>query len=286
MRGAIVSRQSKLGMSLLTAIMFVAALVFVIPFAILIVTSFKEEKDIFDPFTVPDFTRFDNYRMVFASPSFLSSLLTTVGICAVTLLLAIVFSSMAGYVVSRSTERVFKAMYFVFVFSLIIPAQTNMVMLYKMGTAMHLINTVPYLIVLYLSGNVAYTSLIYAGFTKTIPRQLEEAAAIDGCGKFAIFARIIFPLLMPATATVFVVEVFWYWNDFQGPLIYLNNGKVQTLMLEIYNFKAIIGTSTYRMTSWGPVSAICVVATIPILVFFLFTQKHLLKGLAVGAVKG
>lgn len=267
------------------AMLFVA-LVFTAPFIVLVLTTFKDEDHVFDPFAMPDFTRFDNYRVVFASPTFYTALLNTIMICAITLIVAVAVSSMAGYVVSRSKERFFKWMYFVFVFALIIPAQTNMVVFYKMGTSLHMMNTIPFLILIYLSGNVAYTSMIYAGFTKTIPRQLEEAAAIDGCGKLGTFIRIVFPLLMPATATVFVVEVFWYWNDFQGPLIYLSNGKVPTLMLEIYNFRSYVGTLSYSVTSWGPVSAICVVATIPILLFFLFTQKYLIKGLTVGAVKG
>lgn len=269
-----------------TTAMFLVALLFTAPFLVLLITTFKDEDHIFDPFYMPDFSRFDNYRVVFASPTFFTALFNTIMICAVTLFIAVVVSSMAGYVVSRSKERFFKWMYFIFVFALIIPAQTNMVVFYKMGTSLHMMNTIPYLILIYLSGNVAYTSLIYAGFTKTIPRQLEEAAAIDGCGKLKTFLLVVFPLLMPATATVLVVEVFWYWNDFQGPLIYLSNGKVPTLMLEIYNFKSYVGTLSYTVTSWGPVSAICVVATIPILLFFLFTQKYLLKGLTVGAVKG
>ncbi|OCT14715.1 hypothetical protein A8709_11065 [Paenibacillus pectinilyticus] len=274
------------GSTIGSAVMFLIALLFTAPFLVLIMTTFKDEDHVFDPFYLPDFTRFDNYRIVFASPTFFKALMNTVLICSCTLIIAVIVSSMAGYVVSRSKERFFKGMYFIFVFALIIPAQTNMVVFYKMGTSLHMMNTIPFLILIYLSGNVAYTSLIYAGFTKSIPIQLEEAAAIDGCGKLSTFIRIVFPLLMPATATVFVVEIFWYWNDFQGPLIYLSNGKVPTLMLEIYNFRSYVGTLSYSVTSWGPVSAICVVSTIPILLFYLFTQKYLLKGLTVGAVKG
>lgn len=269
-----------------TVLMFNIALLFTVPFIVLIISSFKDEAHIFNPFYPPDFTNFENYKMVFASPTFLPAFFNTVMICAVTLIVAIIVSSMAGYVVSRSNERFFKSMYIVFVFALIIPAQTSMVVFYKMGTSLGMMNTIPFLILIYLSGNVAYTSMIYAGFTKSISRQLEEAAAIDGCGKIRTFVSVIFPLLMPATATVFVVEIFWYWNDFQGPLIYLSNGNVPTLMLEIYNFKSYVGTLSYSVTSWAPVSAICVVATIPILLFFLFTQKYLLKGLTIGGIKG
>ncbi len=274
------------GRTLGSTLMFIIALLFTVPFFVLILSSFKDEEHIFDPFYPPDFTNFENYKMVFASPTFFPALLNTIIICGVTLIIAVIVSSMAGYVVSRSNERIFKWMYVLFVFALIIPAQTNMVVFYKMGSSLGMMNTIPFLILIYLSGNVAYTSMIYAGFTKSIPRQLEEAAAMDGSGKLRTFISIIFPLLMPATATVFVVEIFWYWNDFQGPLIYLSNGNVPTLMLEIYNFKSYVGTLSYTVTSWAPVSAICVVATLPILLFFLFTQKYLLKGLTIGAIKG
>ncbi|QGQ98773.1 carbohydrate ABC transporter permease [Paenibacillus psychroresistens] len=279
-------KQSKLSTSIYTLLMYILALFFIYPFFVLFVSTFKEEKYIFDPSYIPNFLDFSNYRLVFSSPTFFTALLNTVLICVVTLFILIIVSSMAGYVVSRSNEFLFKSMYYIFVFALIIPTQANMVVLFRLGTTLHIINTIPYLILLYVAGNVSYTSLIYAGFTKSIPRQLEEAASIDGCSRLKTFILIIFPLLLPATATVVVVEVFWYWNDLQGPLIFLNNGKVHTLMLEIYNFRSFIGSTSYTTTAWGPVSTICLIATIPVLIFFMFTQKYLLNALTVGAIKG
>ncbi len=271
---------------LFTGFMFLCAIVFLSPFVMLFLTSFKTEAQVFDPFILPDFTHLHNYALVFASPSFYTSMRNTLVISVVTMALAILFSSMAGYMVSRGKERIFKAAYLVFVLTLIIPGQSNMIVLYKLGSLLHLINTVPYLIVLYLAGNVAYSSLIYAAFTKTIPAALEESAYMDGCGHFTTFFRIIFPLLAPATGTVIVTEIFWYWNDFQGPLIYLN-GKTSTLMMEIYRFRSIVASAMPAViTQWGPVSAICFVATLPIVLFFILTQKHLIRGLVVGAVKG
>lgn len=275
-----------IGHAIITVIMYFMAGIFLIPFFMMILTTFKDEEHIYDPFYFPNFTYLDNFKKVFEIPSFYTSFLNTVIICVITLTLAILVSSMAGYRVSRSKERFYKVTYAVFIMTMIIPTQTNMVLLYKLGSAIHLINTLPFLILIYLSGNVAYSSLIYAAFTKSIHRELEEAAKIDGCGKFKTFARIIFPLLMPATGTIIAIETFWYWNDFQGPLIYLSDVKMRTLMLEIYNFKTILGTSTYTSTQWGPVTALCLIATIPILLFFLITQKYLLRGLNIGAVKG
>ncbi len=274
------------GWQLFTLVMFMGALVFIFPFLMLFLTSFKVEKDIFNPFVIPDFTYLVNYKLVFTSPTFFLSLMNTVLICVFTMFFAILFSSMAGYMITRAKERIFKITYFIFVLTLIIPGQSNMVMLYKLGAWMHLINTVPYLVLLYLSGNVAYSSMIYSAFTKTIPKALEEAAFIDGCGRFTTFFRIVFPLLSPATGTVIVTEIFWYWNDFQNPLLYLN-GTTTTIMMEIYRFRAIVAAAmATASTQWGPVSAICFVATMPIVIFFILTQKHLIKGLTIGAMKG
>ena len=96
-----------------------------------------------------------------------------------------------------------------------------------------------------------FASLIYVAFTKNIPREIEEAARMDGCGMYATFFRVVFPLLMPATRTVIALTIFFSWNDFQGPFIYLNDGKTPTLMLEIYTFKTNIGASAFFSTQWA-----------------------------------
>lgn len=269
-----------------TLFLFMVALLFLSPFIVLIITSFKTEKYVYDPFYIPDFTYLDNFKMVFETSTFFQSLFNTILICVVTLFFAILFSSMAGYIVVRAKEKIFKITYFIFVLTLIIPSQANMVMNYKLGSWLHIINTLPFLILLYVAGNVAYSSMVYSAFVKTIPLALEEAAHIDGCGRYGTFFKIVFPLLMPATGTVVVTTIFWYWNDFQGPLLYLN-GDMTTLMMEIIKFKTIASTNLAAVSvQWAPVSAICLLATIPILIFFMLTQKHLIRGLTVGAVKG
>jgi len=144
------------------------------------------------------------------------------------------------------------------------------------------------LILVYLGGNVAYSSLIYFAFTKSIPLEMEESAVIDGSGRFSTFFHIIFPLLLPATGTIIVTEIFWYWNDIQGPLIYLGAGMgnvPKTLMMMILNFKvAAAGSFTYHQ--WAPISALCLISCLPMVFFFLFTQKYLIRGLVIGAIKG
>jgi raffinose/stachyose/melibiose transport system permease protein len=194
---------------------------------------------------------------------------------------------MSGYIVSRATKGIIKNFYWIFVITMIVPYQSGMVILYNLGVNLRLINTVPYLILIYLGGNVSYSSLIYYAFTKSIPKEMEESAIMDGCSKFTVFYKIIFPLLLPATGTIIATEVFWYWNDMQGPLIYLGAGigkAPKTLMLFINNFRVNIGSYSYQL--YAPISALCLLSCIPMIVFFLCTQKYLLKGLVVGAIKG
>ena len=271
-----------------TTFMAAFSLIYIFPFILLFMNSFKPEKDIFDIRAKIDFTYLDNFKLVFGQQGFLSAVMLTVTICVVTLAFAILCSSMSGYIVSRTTKGAIKNFYWIFVITMIIPYQSGMAILYALGVKVRLINTVPYLILIYLGGNVSYSSLIYYAFTKSIPRELEESAKMDGCGKFTTFYKIIFPLLLPATGTIIATEVFWYWNDMQGPLIYLGAGigrSPKTLMLFINNFRVnVVGSFSSQL--YAPTSALCLLSCIPMIIFFLCTQRYLIRGLVVGAVKG
>lgn len=266
---------------LINSIIWMFALIVFSPFVLFILNTFKEKEHIYDTFHIPNISYIGNYKAVFETSDFFQSLFLTVLISVITLFIIVNISALAGYAISRTKYKIIKYLYVLLVAGQIVPAQTSMIPIYKIGVATHLINTVPFLIILYVAGGCAFATILIAGFTKTIPRALEEAAHIDGCGKLATFYRIIFPLLKPAIATIVATTIYWYWNDFQGPLIYLNNGKVGTLMMTIYNFMGSNNT-----TDWGPVYALCLLASIPMVLFYIFTQRVLLKGLIVGSVKG
>jgi raffinose/stachyose/melibiose transport system permease protein len=272
----------------LTSLMIVISVIYLLPFVLLITNAFKPEEDLFNITAKINFTYLENFKIVFIQKGFLQSILLTTTICIVTVGCAILVSSMSGYIVSRATKGIIKNFYWIFVITMIVPYQSGMVILYGLGVKLRIINTVPYLILIYLGGNVSYSSLIYYAFTKTIPREMEESAIMDGCGKFATFFKIIFPLLLPATGTVIATEIFWYWNDMQGPLIYLGAGigrAPKTLIMFINNFRVSTGGSfSYQL--YAPISALCLLSCIPMVVFFLCTQRYLIRGLVVGAVKG
>lgn len=261
---------------------YVLAVLWLYPFFLLFTATFRTSKNLFDFMTLPDFLYFENYINVFKRVNiirpFLMSLILTVSTMAVT----IAFASMAGYSLGRSKEKTFSYIYLLFASGLIIPAQSSMIPIYKLGVWTGLIGTIPFMVLIYVSGLAAYAALIYAGFTKNIPKELEEAAIIDGCGPFMVYIRIIFPLLLPATGTILATTTFWVWNDFQGPLIYLNNEKYYTLVMMTFKFQ----NQYSRTTEWGSVFVFALIVSLPMIVFFLFIQKHTLKGLVIGAIKG
>ena len=264
----------------LNIFLYLMAVVVLLPFIDLFLTTFKDKFHIYDAFYWPDFSYIRNYQYVFKYVDVAAAFGNTILICAATEGLIVLFGSMAGYMISRSKEKFFKFIYLVFVAGLIIPSQSGMIVIYKIGVFLNMINKIPFLVMIYVSGSAAFASLIYAGFTKGIPKEMEESATIDGCGIYRTFFKIVFPLLTPATGTVMVTTVFWFWNDFFGPLIYLN-GKTQTIIMSIFNF-----SMANRATDWGPVFTLCFIASLPVIVFFLFTQKYLIRGLVAGAVKG
>ena len=267
---------------LLTVVVSAIAVLWLYPFYLMFILSFRDGQHVFDFVSLPNLMHIDNYIRVFSGVHVFSAFFNSIVITASTMVLAIMFASMAGYIISRSKEKFFNYVYLLFACGLIIPAQTSMIPIYKIGVYFGLINHIPFLVMIYLGGLTAFGTLIYTGFTKNIPVEIEESAKLDGCGVYGTFFRIIFPLLRPATGTFLAVTIYWIWNDFSGPLIYLNNANVQTIVMAIFNFQ----NGNTRAIDWGATLAICFISSVPMIVFFLFTQKYLLKGLTSGAVKG
>ncbi|OCT15408.1 hypothetical protein A8709_15115 [Paenibacillus pectinilyticus] len=275
-----VTEMRKWKLWLLEIIIILCGLAVFFPFALLIITSFKTDHDVFNFLTVPDFTYFDNFTKVLEKASFFQSLGNSLYITCLSILLLIAVSSMSGYAISRRGGKLFNFILMVFLSGMIIPVQVSMVPLFKLGVTLGLANTRTMLVLLYTAINIPFATFIYVGFTKTIPRELEEAAKIDGCNRFNMFWRIIFPLLLPATGTVVVTTIFPIWNDFQYPLIFLRGETKQTLVSLIFSFKG------QYATEWGPVFALCLLSTIPLVALFLLVQKQFFKQVTSGALKG
>lgn len=266
--------------SFVEPVFIIASVVFLYPVINLVIASFKTPDKIFDVLSFPSSLYFGNYVAVAGDAKFFLSLMNTLLITSISLGAIVIVTAMSGYAIGRSGRGFFIIVFYVFLSGMLIPLQATIVPIFKIGMLLDLLNTRTFMVILYAAAAVPFATMIYAGFIKSIPKELEEAAMIDGCGHFRVFFTIVFPLLLPATGTVIVTNVFAIWNDFFGPLIYMTSSSKMTLMLLIYNFKQ------ERTTDWGPVFALSLLATLPLIILFLFVQKQFIKGLTAGALKG
>lgn len=265
----------------LEIILIIAAFLFLYPIFYLILTSFKSPAQINQPLAMPDSLYWGHYEKAIEKVNVLLGLFNTSVISVGSIGLLVIISSMAGYVIARIPRRFFQFLFFFFISGMVIPLQTGMIPIFKMGVALHLIDTRTFMILLYAAGALPMAIFMYSGFTKSIPREIEESAAMDGYGKFRAFWLIIFPLMLPATGTLIMLNIYGIWNDLFGPLLYLKDPSKMTLMSQIVQFKA-----NHQSIDYGPIFALCVMATLPLIVVFIFTQKYMMKGLVAGAIKG
>ena len=208
-----------------------------------------------------------NYYQAFLKTAFLTAF-SVIGI--------VLISSMAAYVLARQKGKLSAALYFLFAFFFVIPFQVIMVPIVGLVGDLG-IDNVYSLALVYMGLGAPAAIFMYVGFMKTVPIALEESASIDGAGPFRIFFQIVWPLLTPITMTIIILNVIWVWNDFLLPLVTIQTG---TLVLFQFNF---IG---HLKVNYGMIAAALVVTSIPVIVFYLLLQKHIVKGIASGAVKG
>ena len=193
----------------------------------------------------------------------------------------LLISSMAAYVIARGKSRVFRLMYAVFMIGLIVPFQIAIIPLYKIISGLNLMNRIPGVIIIdVFCINLPLSIFLFRGFISTVPVELEEAAEIDGCGTLGIFFRIVFPLLKPIVSTVAILDALAVWNDFMTPLLFLQDPKKGVLLQEVYKN---VGPFSTNWTSFFPM---LVLATLPLVLFYLLMQRHIIEGVVAGSVKG
>ncbi|MFD0711526.1 carbohydrate ABC transporter permease [Paenibacillus sp. GCM10027626] len=265
----------------LEILLLLIALLFLFPIFYLILTSFKSPDQFYQPLAMPDSVYWGHYEKAVEKVNVVLGFFNTFTISAGSIGLMVIVSSMAGYVIARIPRKFFQFLFYFFISGMVIPLQTGMIPIFKMGVALHLIDTRSFMILLYAAGALPMATFMYSGFTKSVPREIEESAAIDGYGKFRVFWLIIFPLMLPATGTLIMLNIYGIWNDLFGPLLYLKDPAKMTLMAQVVQFKA-----NNQSIDYGPIFALCVMATLPLIVLFFFTQKYMMKGLVAGAVKG
>ncbi|PAB59693.1 carbohydrate ABC transporter permease [Anaeromicrobium sediminis] len=261
-------------------ISILSGLLFLSPFYIVLTNSFKTQKGIFtDVMGLPkDFFTTNNYVEAFIAldfvKSFTNSLLITVG----SSLIIIVLSAMAAWMLVRTKTKLSSFLFLVFAAAMLIPFQSVMLPLINIMGKVGLLNPGG-LMFMYLGFGSSLSIILYHGFIKGIPKELEEAATIDGCNKLQVFFYIIFPLLKPITVTVSILNVMWIWNDFLLPQLVINDPKWHTIPLKMFYF---FGQFSKR---WDLALAGLVIAMIPIILFYFVAQKHIIKGVTQGSIK-
>jgi raffinose/stachyose/melibiose transport system permease protein len=258
----------------------ILAILFISPFYLVLVNSFKTQKGIFsDVIGLPgeSFT-LNNYVEAFKHLDFIKSFTNSLLITVFSVVIIIIFTSMAAWMLVRTKSKVSIFIFLMFSASMLIPFQAVMLPLVAMAGKIHLLNPVG-LVFMYLGFGTSLSVILYHGFIKSIPKEIEEAAAIDGCNKFQTFWIIVFPLLKPTTVTVSILNSMWIWNDFLLPQLVINRPEWQTIPLKMFYF---FGEYSKR---WNLALAGLVIAMIPIVVFYLAMQKYIIKGIVQGSVK-
>ena len=274
------------GKAVLTAVLSVICVIYVLPVVAVLINSFKLNTFVkTDTFALPTgemWAGMDNFikGMTFGNYPFWNSVKYSVVITVLSTALILIGTSMAAWYIARVDSPFCKALYFLCVFSMVVPFQ--MVMFTLSNTADQLKLNTPWTIpVVYLGFGAGLAIFMFVGFVKSIPLEIEEAAAIDGCGPVRTFFLVVVPMLKPTMISVGILEIMWVWNDYLLPYLVLDLEKYRTITIHIQYLKGSYGT-----VDLGATMALILLAIIPVIIFYLTCQKHIIAGVAAGAVKG
>ena len=270
----------------LTVAFAVICIVYVLPILIVLMNSFKSNAAVnTETFALPNensFVGLQNYikGMTFGNYPFIKAVLYSLFITLASSALILLCTSMAAWYVSRVGSLVSKIIYYLCVFSMVVPFQMVMFTLSRTANKLHLDTpwTIP---VVYLGFGAGLAVFMFSGFVKSIPLEIEEAAAIDGCGPVRTYFSVVMPMLKPTLVSVGVLEIMWVWNDYLLPYLVLDRTQYMTIPIHIQYLKGSYGT-----IDMGATMALILLAIIPVVVFYLCCQKYIIKGVAAGAVKG
>lgn len=273
----------KIKRTLLYALLIVFAAVFLAPIFIVLMNSFKDRLYISsEPFALPNAETFAgaaNYTSGLDKTGFFSAFAYSLFITVGSVLVIVLFSSMTAWYITRVKSKLTSAMYYAFVFSMIVPFQMVMFAMSKIANALSLDNPLG-IIIIYLGFGAGLSVFMFCGFIKSIPLEIEEAAMIDGCGSIRTFFLVVFPILKPTAITVAILNAMWIWNDYLLPYLVIGS-DYKTIPIAIQYLRG-----GYGSVDMGAMMAMLVLAIIPIVVFYLSSQKYIIKGVVAGAVKG
>ncbi|MCK9857525.1 carbohydrate ABC transporter permease [Paenibacillus sp. ATY16] len=257
------------------------AAVFLFPLYVAVLMALKSAKQTFDSFyALPPSLDLANFVHAWDTSKYPTAFLNSVIITVLSVLLILFISALSGYAIARGNKPLYNFFFLLFLSGMMVPFQVTMLPLYQLGKSLDMLNNYWGIVVIYGGFGVQSGVLFFTGFVRGISREIEEAARIDGCSTPGIFVRIVMPLLKPVTATVLVLNALYIWNDFLLPLLYLQSKDFRTIPLQQYFFFGQYSSDLNLAFAYA------VMGLIPIIVFFLFMQRFIIKGIAAGAIKG
>ncbi|MBR0050369.1 MAG: carbohydrate ABC transporter permease [Firmicutes bacterium] len=272
--------------SILSAVLGVICIIYVLPVVAVVINSFKVNTFVkTNTFDLPrgemwaGFTNFIK-GMTFGNYPFWKSAMYSALITVLSTALILLFTSMAAWYIARVNSKFCKLVYYLCVFSMVVPFQMVMFTLSKTADKLHL-NTPWTIPIVYLGFGAGLAIFMFVGFVKSIPIEIEEAASIDGCGPLRTYFSVVFPMLRPTMISVGILEIMWVWNDYLLPVLVLDINEYRTIPIHIQYLKGSYGT-----VDLGATMALILMSIVPVIIFYLACQKYIIKGVAAGAVKG
>ena len=270
----------------MTCIFAVLSILWLVPIFEVLINSFKSNSYVnLDPFALPNaesFVGLDNFikGMTFGNYPFFKAAFYSLFTTVASVVLILVFCSMSAWYIARVDSLFSRIFYYLCLFSMIVPFQ--MVMFTLTFTADQLKLNTPFTIpIIYLGFGAGLAIFMFLGFVKGLPKEIEEAAAIDGCGPLRTYFNVVLPMLKPTLISVGILELMWVWNDYLLPYLVLDRTKYMTIPILVQYLKGSYGT-----VDLGATMAVIMLSIAPIIVVYMFCQKHIIKGVAAGAVKG
>jgi len=265
-----------------TVLLLFGALVTLYPFLYMVGTSFKGATYIFKmpPELIPASPTLENFVEAWASSNFGSYFRNSLVVTAISTTMTILLGSMMAYAFARFNFFLKKPLYYLVIFFMMLPAMSLIVPQFILATQFKLVGKLSGVIVLYIAQNIPFATFLLRGFIEQLPREILEASEIDGASHWNVFWSIVLPMCKPALATAAIIASLGAWDEYVWANIVLNTAKVRTLPVAIANFQGV------HVTNWGLVFAASLIAVAPIILFFIFLQKFVIKGIATGAVKG
>lgn len=275
--------RKKVGLTVLQVVCWIFSLVVLIPFVLIVLNSVKPSAEAaFFSLKLPSEFKWENYVSAFTKGHMLRSYFNSILVSVTSTILSNVTAAMASFVLVRSVNRLNKALYGYFFFGVV--ATTNMVSTLAVMSKLNLTNSLTGLILLTATQGISFAMLLYTGFIKGLPKELDEAAVVDGATGWRMFFQVIYPLLKPVTVTGLLLNFIGAWNGFESQLYLLTDSKKWGVMLSMYGIYGEF--SSAWSTDWGLICAYIVLTAIPVVIMYLFGQRYIIAGMTTGAVKG